>query len=455
MASLLDSWADRQVPTVWEPAPIYAEGQEKPRPPALPHFVPGDDFKPGVSHNLLLYAGSRGSGKTEHASRYFCKWMNENPGHRGRIIGPTLGDVIESCVNGPSGIRAMDPTATFYASAPGGASVKWDNGSVAVCLGTMNSTDIERFRATGNRHIDWWEELAACGRDGTLLRDAWDQAKFGLRLGTAPHSIASTTPKSHGTYAELHKSPMTYRMVGTLMQNPHLPEEFKAELVKRYEGTRIGRQELYGELLEDAEGALWLTETIENVMRAPDDALIDMKYQGRGRTIVAVDPSVGAGEPDSDECGIIVGCVSNAEHETAWILDDRSVRADPMGWALAVRSAFHDWSADYVVVETNQGGSLVTDTLGRYAPEIPVRKIWAKKGKALRADPVAVMSEQGRVRLLVKSAKLEEQMTGWEPLSNQDSPDRLDAFVYCVLSLLPRGGPNQLFVEQTSNFRRR
>ncbi len=424
------------------------------RPPALPHFVPGPEFDPGGRHELLLFAGSRGSGKTEHAARYVAKAMREQV-LRARIIGPTLGDVIESCINGPSGLRAMDPEIEFNASAPGGAQVKWPNGSVAVCLGTHQPSDIERFRATGNRHLDWWEELAACGHNGVLLQDAWDQAKFGLRLGATPHAVASTTPKSHPAYMKLHKAETTYSMLGTVFQNPHLPESFKKNLVERYEGTRIGRQELYGELLEDAEGALWLLETINQKMRSDWDTL-NMEFGGKGRTVIAVDPSIGAGEPDSDECGIMVGCVGLENPDTAWILHDGSLRGEPGQWAREVRRCFHEWEADYVVAEVNQGGQLVKETLGRYAPEIPLRTVWATRGKQVRAEPVAILSEQAKVRLICRSAPLEEQLCTWEPLSGFGSPDRLDAFVYCVLDLLPRGTNAQdMVVDQSSRFRRR
>ena len=432
-------------PVRWEPVG---------RPAPLPHYVPGGDFDPGGRHSLAMFAGSRGSGKTEHATRYFNRWMRENPGARGRIIGPTLGDVVESCVNGPSGLRAMDPDVEFKPAQPGGAQVVWPNGSQAVLLGTYTPSDVERFRATGNRHIDWWEELAACGRNGSLLKDAWDQAKFGLRLGSRPHSIASTTPKSHPAYMRLHKAESTYLMVGTVFQNPHLPQSYKDELVRVYEGTRIGRQELYGELLEDAEGALWLTDTIAEVMYA-DDAEFS-EAGGQGKTVVAIDPSIGAGEPDSDECGIIVGCLAQNDPSSAWVLADYSLRGDPGKWARAVKAAFHDWGADYAVAESNQGGRMVAETLGRYAAEIPLRTVHAKRGKQLRAEPVSILSEQGRVRLLARSAKLEEQMTTWEPYQGYGSPDRLDAFVYCVLELLPRGGANrELMVDTSKRFRSR
>lgn len=442
---LLGRLADGLRPVEWS-----VEG----RPPPLPHFVPGDEFDPGGAHDLLMFAGSRGSGKTEHASRYVAKKMRENV-LRGRIIGPTLGDVIESCINGPSGLRAMDPEIEFNASAPGGAQVRWPNGSVAVCLGTHQPSDVERFRATGNRHLDWWEELAACGHNGTLLQEAWDQAKFGLRLGTEPHSVASTTPKTHPSYLKLHKAETTYMMTGTVFQNPHLPESFKKALVKRYEGTRIGRQELYGELLEDAEGAYWLTETINEVMHAD---LGDLQEQagGVGKTVLAIDPSIGAGEPDSDECGLMVGCLGQLDPETAWVLHDGSMRGDPGQWAREARKLFHEWSCDYAVAEINQGGQMVKEVLGRYAPEIPLRTVWALRGKQVRAEPVSILSEQGRVRLVCRSSQLEEQLCTWEPFSGLPSPDRLDAFVYLVLELLPRGNQGQdLFVDTQSRFQRR
>lgn len=226
-------------PPAWEP---------KDRPKLEPHQIP-----PGQPWNLWVLEGGRGCGKTEACARYYASYMRANPGHRGRIIAPTFGDAVEACIQGPSGLLAMDPEIKWLPSAPGGAKVQWPNRSEALVLGTPFPRDVDRLRAGGNRHIDWWEEMAA----NTQLKGAWDQAAFGLRLGTHPHSIASTTPRTTPDYQAVRKLPGVLFTRARLFDNPHLPKEWVDRMRKKYEGTRLGRQELLGEMIEDVEGALW------------------------------------------------------------------------------------------------------------------------------------------------------------------------------------------------------
>lgn len=238
--------ADVLDPPAWEP---------KDRPERLPHQIPPTT----ELWTLWLLEGGRGCGKTEACSRYFAAYMRANPGHRGRIIAPTFGDAVEACIEGPSGLLAMDPDIRWLSSAPGGAKVVWPNGSQALVLGTPFPSDIDRLRAGGNRHIDWWEEMAA----NRQLKNAWDQAAFGLRLGRHPHSIASTTPRTTDAYKAIRKALGTLITKAALQDNPHNPAEWVATMRAKYEGTRLGRQELAGELIEDVEGALWNRALLE------------------------------------------------------------------------------------------------------------------------------------------------------------------------------------------------
>lgn len=227
--------ADIFDPPAWEP-----EG----RPKLEPHQIP-----PAGRWPLWLLEGGRGCGKTEACSRYFAAYMRTHPGARGRIIAPTFGDAVEACVTGPSGLLSVDPEIRWIPSSPGGSKVTWPNGSEALVLGTPKPSDVDRLRAGGNRHIDWWEEMAA----NAQLSDAWDQAAFGLRLGDRPHAIASTTPRSTAAYRRIRALSGTVFTRATLFDNPHNPREWVEMMRDRYEGTRIGRQELSGELLTEAE----------------------------------------------------------------------------------------------------------------------------------------------------------------------------------------------------------
>lgn len=387
------------------------------RPPLQPHQTPPDG-----DWNVWVIAGGRGAGKTEGASRYLARYMRKHPGSRGRIIGPTLGDIIESCIEGPSGLLAMDPDITFRPSAPGGAKVTWPNGSEALLIGTPTPRDVDRLRAAGNRHIDLWEEAAA----NPQLQAAWEQAEFGLRLGDHPHSVVSTTPRNTKAYRGLLGLPGTVVTRGTIRDNPHLPDAMRARLEARYAGTRLGRQELDGELLEDVEGALWTMEMCEHAMRTCPATLPDMV-----RVVVAIDPAGSSGER-SDDTGIII-CGRDQEGY-GYVLHDATVHDTPHGWATAAIRAFDTHNADRLVAEANHGGEMVAHTLRTVRPNAPVKLVHASRGKAIRAEPISALYEQGRVRHAAPFTQLVDQLTTWTP-DDPKSPDRLDALVWGLTEL--------------------
>lgn len=264
--SVLTLTADLLDPPPWAPTD---------RPPLEPHQIPPDGH-----WNLWLLEGGRGCGKTEACARYFAQHMRMNPGHRGRIIAPTFGDAVEACIVGPSGLQAIDSEIRFLPAAPGGSKVIWPNGSEALVLGTPFPRDVDRLRAGGNRHLDWWEEMAA----NTQLRKAWDQAALGLRLGEHPHSIASTTPRTTLDYREVRAQPGVIRTHATLFDNPHNPAEWVDRMRTRYEGTRLGRQELLGELIDDVEGALWTRAMLEHRVQWIEGWSIDDAVREREQT---------------------------------------------------------------------------------------------------------------------------------------------------------------------------
>lgn len=405
--------ADIIDPPAWEP-----EG----RPKLEPHQIP-----PAGPWDLWLLEGGRGSGKTEACARYFAKYMREHPGARGRIIGPTGGDAIEACVLGPSGLLAIDPEIRWLPSAPGGAKLVWPNGSEALVFGTHSPVDVDRLRAGGNRHIDWWEEMAA----NVQLEDAWAQAQFGLRLGDHPHAIASTTPRSTPQYRKIRAEDGVARTHGTIDDNPHLSAEWKAKQKRRYEGTRLGRQELQGELIEDVAGALWSHEAIEacRVQRVPCDL---------ATVIVAIDPAA-TSTAGADDTGIMVAGVGT--DGDAYVLADMTCHLPPEEWAQVAVRAYRGHDADRIIGEVNNGGEMVEAVIRTADKLVPYKAVRASRGKQTRAEPVSALfgnpaEERGaRVHLVGGFPELEDQLTTWVP-GDAKSPDRLDALVWAITDLM-------------------
>lgn len=410
--------ADIFDPPEWHPAN---------RPPLEPHQEPPAGL-PGRDWQLWLLEAGRGAGKTEGAARYFTTYMRAHPGHRGRIIAPTFGDAVEACIEGPSGLLAQDPEIRWLPGAPGGSKVVWPNGSEALVLGTHSPRDVDRLRAGGNRHIDWWEEMAA----NTQLQDAWDQAAFGLRLGEHPHSIASTTPRSTTAYRAIRKMALETDSVkhATIWDNPHLSDAWKQQQVARHEGTRLGRQELYGELIEEVAGALWSMRTIEACRVKPDE-VPDLVV-----VATAVDPAATSG-PDADDTGMVTGGLG-VDGEV-YVLADSTCHLDPDGWGQRAVRQLKKHHGDYVIGEVNNGGEMVEFVVHQADPRVPFRPVRASRGKATRAQPVSAMYGQppkrpSKVHHVGTFPELEDQMTTWVP-GEEDSPDRMDALVWLVTEL--------------------
>jgi phage terminase large subunit-like protein len=398
------------------------------RPPLEPHQRPPEALL-NREKNLWLLEGGRGSGKTEAMARYFSRYMHDNPGVRGRIIAPSLGDAVEACIDGPSGLLAVDDQVVFIAGAAGGSKVKWRNGSEALVIGTYGPKDVDRLRAGGNRHIDWWEEMAA----NRQLAEAWKQAKMGLRLGVFPHSIASTTPKTTVAYMEIRQSRRCVRVHATMYDNPYNSPDWRKEMEEDYADTRMGRQEIHGLMLEDVEGALWTLEMIQAVqLRHP---LPDLT-----RIITVVDPS---GSEDGDATGIIT--IGRDVGHVLYVLADDTTQGTPEHrYETACRAAAR-WGADEILYESNYAGdnvrALLRSTWDHLVREdeidgdIPrLAKSNAKGSKSQRAEPVVGLYEQHakgteRIWHAHPLPKMENEQTTWEPDADW-SPNRIDALVH-------------------------
>jgi phage terminase large subunit-like protein len=410
-------------------------------------FTPFDHFKsPMPPWYLWMLFGGRGSGKTAHGAKYVHDHVHGPPclphvpgGHWISIVAPTLGDAVTSCVEGPSGLRAHDPGIKVL-NRPGGIIARWSNGAEAKLFGAHSPEDVERFRAGGNRCLVWMEEFAAW----RYLEESYQQIRYGLRVGPRPHMIATTTPRSRKLIKSLVKDSQdpagkTRLSVGTMYMNPHLPIEIKEQLEKDYAGTRMGRQELYGELLEDTENALWTGEQLDALR--PHPWQVPEEYD---RIVVAVDP---AASENGDENGIVVGGVVY-KHEIiggimngtshGFILEDCSLRGSPNEWAKRAVRAYQEHKADLIVAEKNNGGDMVAQVIKGVDDRIPVKLVHASRGKTKRAEPVANLYSQFRVHHVGMFPELEDQMVGWDAKDPDPawSPDRMDAMVWCITELM-------------------
>lgn len=380
----------------------------------LPHQTPppGDDWL-----YWLLLAG-RGAGKTEAGARYLDAYLSTHPRHRAAIIAPTLGDARSICVEGDSGLLAVNPRLTFNRS---WGELRWPNGSRAQLFGAYTPEDAERLRGP-QHHVVWWDEFASARQ----LDAVWNNMRLGLRLGSRPHMVITTTPRPRPRLLTLLQDPRTVTVTARTDDNPHLHADVRAELYGLYAGTRLGRQELAAELLTDVPGALWTRDRIEQARTLSAPPLT--------RIVVAIDPAATSGENAADTGIVVAGVVGHGADAHGYILDDRSVHASPHGWASAAVAAYHTYRADRIVAETNNGGEMVGQTIRTVDPRVAYTAVHASRGKATRAEPVAALYEQGRVHHVGAFPELEDQLCSWLP--GEDSPDRLDALVWALTDLM-------------------
>jgi phage terminase large subunit-like protein len=396
-------------------------GEAEPLWTPLPHQEPPSDIQDGW---LLL--GGRGSGKTDAARNYMdlhahgpACFQGKVP-HRMAIIAPTLGDARTACIEGDSGLRRQNPTIRWNINT---GEATWRNGSVAKVFGAHSPEDVERLRAGGNRCLVWAEELAAWRH----LQDAWDQMEFGLRSGPHPHWIASTTPKPRPLIVALNEDPRVTVTEATTRDNPHLDESRKARIIARYAGTRLGEQEIEGRILADLEAALWNRANIEQYRQG-------VRSEDLHRIVVGVDPQ-GRHKPGSETGIVAAGIDQRTGH--VFVLEDASLSGKPEEWAGMVIQVYRRWEADLVVAEVNYGGDMVRSTLEVADRSVPIRVVTASRGKKVRAEPVSLLYEQGRVHHASLFSGLEDQMCNTEPADwERESPDRVDALVWAVTDLI-------------------
>lgn len=394
---------------------------------ALPHQLP-----PSGEWRTWVIMGGRGAGKTRAGAEWVrsevegARPMDAGRCRRIALVGETIDQVREVMIFGESGILACSPPDRRPEWQATRKRLIWPNGAVAQAFSAHDPEGLRGPQFDGA----WVDELAKWKR----ARETWDMLQFGLRLGDNPRVCVTTTPRNVGVLKDILAASSTVTTSApTEANSAYLAEGFLDEVRARYAGTRLGRQELDGLLIDEAEDALWTPAMIEatRIETLPEF----------DRVVVAVDPPV-TGHSGSDECGIIVvGAITRGPVQdwSAYVLADASVNAaSPARWARAAIRARELWGAERVVAEVNQGGDLVEQVIRQVDPLVPLRKVHASRGKVARAEPVAALYEQGRVHHARGLGALEDQMCamtarGYE---GRGSPDRVDALVWALTDLI-------------------
>lgn len=379
-----------------------------------------------------MVIGGRGAGKT----RLGAEWVQGvacglSPFALERyasvaLVGETLTDVREVMIEGPSGIRAVAGREGPRFE-PSRRRLVWDrSGAVAQMFSAEDPDSLRgpQFAAA------WCDELAKWKH----MDETFDMLQFGLRLGRLPLQLVTTTPRPAELVRRLMADPAFHLTRMTTRDNAgNLAAGFLAAIEARYGGTRLGRQELEGELIEDRENALWTRARVEAAV-APD-----LVRRPLSRVVVAVDPPAGS-RRSSDACGIVAAGLAGPN--LALVLADATVQGlTPQGWAARAVALYHELEADCIVAEVNQGGDMVAAVIRNVDATVPVRGVRANRGKWTRAEPVAALYEQGCVRHAARFPALEDEMCDFGPdgLSSGRSPDRLDALVWAIAELMLRG----------------
>jgi phage terminase large subunit-like protein len=386
-----------------------------------------------------LNLGGRGQGKTRTGAETIRVWSKSH--NYCNLIGATVDDARDIMILGESGIMAVCPRAERPVYIQQLRRLRWPNGATSLIF---TADEPERLR--GKQHAKLWADELCAWR---YPKEAWDQAKFGLRLKPSPQAIISTTPKPLPELRALLDDPATVVTRGSSYENrANLADQWFKDIVQSYEGTRIGRQELYAEILDDYEGALWTHAMIDK------NRVERMVVPTIQRLVVGLDPSVSANDT-SDEAGIVA--VGMGQKNGAWhlyVFEDATLRGSPGEWGRAAIKLLIKWRGDRIIGEVNNGGDLVEANLRGIAPNVPFQKVHASRGKAIRAEPVAALYEQGRVHHVQGEdlSTLEEQMTQFVPGVTKKSPDRMDALVWACFALLIEPEQEQLIATDAGRF---
>lgn len=374
----------------------------------------------------FLVLGGRGAGKTR-AGAEWVRALAEGPTEKDRrfarriaLVAESYADAREIMIEGPSGVLTLSYFSGKPTWLPSRRRLEWATGAVAQCFSAEDPEGLRGYQFDAA----WCDELCKW----RYPEETWSNLQLALRLGARPRQTVTTTPRPTALIKRLANARTTHVARLTTYGNcEHLAPAFFSEIARQYEGTALGRQELYGELIEDVAGALWTWSMVEAARIAAAPEL--------ERVVVAVDPPASHG-PDADECGIVV---AGRAGEVCYVLADWSAKGlSPHGWAARAVAAFHEYEADRLVVEANQGGDMAKAVIAQADPSAPLRAVHATRGKRLRAEPVAALYERGLVRHVGAFSALEDQMTSFTGEAGEKSPDRLDALVWAVSELMFR-----------------
>lgn len=389
---------------------------------------PNQIAPPGDWRVWLILAG-RGFGKTR-AGAEWVRWKVET-GQCGRValVAETAADARDVMIEGESGLLAISPPWNRPKYEPTKRRLTWPNGAIA---STYSGDSPDQLR--GPQHDGAWADEPAKWQYGA---DAWSNLEFGLRLGSNPQAVATTTPRAIPLVKDLLADPQTVTTRGSTYENKaNLAASFVRRVLYKYEGTRLGRQELGGEVLDDTPGALWTRSGIEATrIRARDLPPLT-------RIVIGVDPSAGGADGETG----IIGAGKDA-NEHGYLLGDYTESGDPAVWAPAVIRAYIELKADKIVAEKNNGGAMIEHVIRQTSVEIggviirgahlPIELVWASRGKHTRAEPISMLwaEKQGRGHYVGAWPELEDQCCTWVP--GETSPDRMDAKVWAFTALFP------------------
>lgn len=383
-----------------------------------------NQIEPEGNWTYWLVLAGRGFGKTKLAAEWIRERVDSGQSRNIALVAPRASDIRDIMIEGPSGLLNVFPPYQRPNYEPSKRKITFYTGAVAI---TYSGDEPDQLRGP-NVDTAWVDELCAMPKQEQVL----DMVAFCLRIGVNPRCVITTTPRPTRTIKRLIHESNTFITRGSTFENrDNLSPVFFSSIIERYKNTRIGKQELYGEILDDNPKALWKEKMIEETRV--------IKHPELRRIVIGVDPAATANK-NSDETGIIAVGKGNDGH--FYILDDKSCQASPAGWGNAVISVYYKYRADRVIGEVNQGGDMVEYVLKTIDRNVSFKAIHATRGKKLRAEPIAALYEQKKCHHIGTFPDLETQMTNWDPENDSESPDRVDALCWAIWELMD--GPRKL-----------